>query len=89
MLCHVKQSKKGEESANVLRETELTCIWVVVVPTTNESVTYANRTEGAVSAVPPYTIFLPVDLSLLFLSSEKSTVLTARGVSRCCKPFAT
>ena len=72
----------------MLRETKQACIWVVVVPTINKFVTFANMTEGAVVAVPLYISFVSMHFSLLFLSSENGTVLTARGVSRCCKTFA-
>ena len=62
MLCHVKQSKKGDESTNTLREPKLTCIWViVVVPTTNVSLAFVNRTEGALLAVPQYIFFVKIN----------------------------
>ena len=41
----------------MLREKELTCSWVIV-PTTNESVAFANRTGGAILTVPPYIFFV-------------------------------
>ena len=46
--------KGGEQSANILRERELTCSWVVVVPATIYFVAFANRAEGAASAGQAY-----------------------------------
>ena len=41
---------KCEQTANILRETKHTSAWVVIVPTTDRFVTFANRVKGAVLA---------------------------------------
>ena len=81
--CHVKQSINCEQNANILRETELTCNWVVV-PTMNKFVAFVNRAEGAVSAGQEYSFFVTVHFSLPFSIFEKGDVLRAGTVSTCC-----
>ena len=44
---HVKWSINGEQNANILREREMTCSWVVFVPTMNYSAAFEDRAEGA------------------------------------------
>ena len=53
---HVKWNIKGEQSATILRERELTCSLVVVIPTTNYFVAFVNMAEGVALAGHAYTI---------------------------------
>ena len=81
--CHVQQSINCGQSRNHLRETELTCSWVVVVPTTNKFVAFANGAEGTVLAGQEYSFFVTVHFSLPFLVFENGAVLRAGTVNRC------
>ena len=82
--CHVKQSINCEQSRNILRETELTCSWVVVVLTKNKSVAFANRTEGAVLAGQEYSFLDTAHFSLQLSVLKNGAVLRAGTVDRCC-----
>ena len=82
--CHVNWSTSGEQCANILGERELTCSWVIVVPTANYFVAFANRAEDAVLAGQAYTLFGSVHFSQSFLVCENGTVLTVSTVSGCC-----
>ena len=55
--CYVKWSINCEQSANILRETELTCSWAVVVPQAKKFVAFANRSKGAVLTGQEYSFF--------------------------------
>ena len=81
ITCHVKQSIMGEQSADMLREKELTFIWVVVVPTTNKFVACAHRAEGAAVVGQEYGFFGSVHFSLPFSVYGIGAVLTAVTVS--------
>ena len=58
--CYFKWSINCEQSGNILRETEQTCGWVVVVPTTNKFVAFTNRAEGTVLAGQEYSFYVTV-----------------------------
>ena len=81
---NMSQSRNCEQNANILWETELTCSWVVVVPTTIKFVAFANRAEGAISEGKGYSFFGTVYFPLTFSVFENQTVLRAGAVSRCC-----
>ena len=63
----------------------MTCIWtVVVLPTTNKFVVFANRAECLILVGQEYSFFVTLHFSLAFSVFENEAVLRSGTLNRCC-----
>ena len=70
-----------KQNTNIIREIELTCSWVVIVPATNKFVAFANRAEGTVFTGQEYSFFVTVHFLCVRMGLSWEIVLSVDVVS--------